>query len=146
MIINNRKIYFVKYDTELDWTKDLPMLNWLCILINNDCDKKYLVEAISKVINNDVSFICSIGRSSEATQILIDEELVFRDVDIENLYLPSHIIKTTWNSNYDEGIRFSIFGACHEEVEIDKVVVLDMSKGEETDRIFQILSEYQLTG
>ena len=103
-------------------------------------------EVISKIINNDVCYVCTVGQSCELTHDLVDEEIVFRKVDIEDHYLPKHDIMTTWHTDFDEGIWFAVFAANDEDVSIDKVVILDMTNGQERDRIVKLLEEYKVTG
>ena len=144
MNINDREIITVKYTTEQNWIKNVPQSNWLCILVDNDRQRNYLDEVISKIINNDVCYVCTVGQSCEKTHDLMDEEIVFREVDIEKLYLPNHHIMTTWHTAFDEGIWFAIFAAHHEEVSIDKIVVLDMTDGNELNRIDKILTDLKV--
>ncbi len=146
MTINDREIIIVKYTTEQNWIKNIPQSNWLCILVDNDKQRNYLDEVISKIINNDVCYVCTVGQSCEKTHALIDEEIVFREVDIEKLHLPNHHIMTTWHTDFDEGIWFAIFAAYHEEVSIDKIVVLDMTDGNELNRIDKLLTDLKVNG
>src|SRR5690606_25296387 len=104
MTLNEREIRFVTYSTERNWVSELPKSNWLCILVDNDRPRKYLNEVISKIVNNDVCWISTIGQQCERNHDLIDEEIAFRTVDIEDLYLPNHEITTTWHHDFDEGI------------------------------------------
>ena len=146
MTLNDREIFFVTYSTEKNWISELPKSNWLCILVDNDRPRNYINEVISKIIVNDVCWVCTVGKSCEKTHDLIDEEIVFRQVDIDDLYLPKHDIMTTWHTDFDEGIWFAIFAANDEDISIDKVVILDMTNGQERDRIMKLLEEYKLTG
>ena len=146
MTINDREIITVKYTTEQNWIKNIPQSNWLCILVDNDRQKNYVDEVISKIINNDVCYVCTVGQSCEKTHDLIDEEIVFREVDIEKLHLPNHHIMTTWHTDFDEAIWFAIFAAHHEEVSIDKIVVLDMTDENELNRIDKLLTDLKVNG
>ena len=143
MILNDRKIIFVTYSIEKNWTAELPKSNWLCILVDNDRTRNYIDEVISKIINYDVCWVSTVGRACEINHDLIDEEIVFRQVDIDDFYLPQHDITTTWHHDFDEGIWFSIFEANDENVSIDTVVILDMTAGQERERISKLLDEYK---
>lgn len=143
MTVNNREIVFVTYSTERNWAKELPKSNWLCILVDNDRPRHYIDEVISKIIGNDVCWVLTVGHSCELTHDLMDEEIAFRQVDIENLYLPKHDIMTTWHTDFDEGIWFGIHSACVEDVQIDKVVILDMTDGKGTKRIENLLNDFK---
>lgn len=146
MTINDREIITVKYTTEENWIKSIPQSSWLCILVDNNRQRTYLDEVISKIINNNVCYVCAVGQSCKKTHDLIDEEIVFREVDIEKLYLPKHHIMTTWHTDFDEGIWFALFAAHHDEVSIDKVVVLDMTNGVELPRIEKLLVDFEVNG
>lgn len=146
MIINDREIVTIKYTTEENWIKNIPKSNWLCILVDNNRQQTHLDEAVSKIINNDVCYVCTVGQSCEKTHDLIDEEIVFREVDIEKLHLPNHHIMTTWHNDFDEGFWFALFAAHHDKVSIDKVVVLDMTDSIELHRIEKLLVDLKANG
>ena len=140
MIISDREIIIVEYSTGTNWIEKLPHTNWLCVLVNNEKPRRYLDEVIKKIIDNNVCYVCTVGLSCELTHDLIDEEIVFREVDSEKLYLPNHLIVTTWHTDFAEGISFAILNAQHGEVEIKKVVILDMTDGKELNRINNLLT------
>jgi len=142
MIINAKDISIIRYSTSENWVKNLPNANWLCILLDNNRSRNYLNEVISKLIHHDVCYVCTIGKSCEKTHDLVDEEIIFRVVDIENPYLPKHSILTTWHTDFEEGIHFAIFSAQHERVLINKIVLLDMTEGAEISRINKLLDNY----
>jgi hypothetical protein len=144
MTMNDREIICVTYSTERNWAAELPKSNWLCILVDNDRTWNYVDEVISKIINNNVCWVSTVGQACEINHDLIDREIVFRQVDVENLYLPKDDIMTTWHHDFDEGIWFSIFAANDEQVSIDKVVILDMTDGQEKERITKLLDEYKV--
>jgi hypothetical protein len=140
--MNDREIIFVTYSTERNWTAELPKSNWLCILVDNDRKRNYIDEVISKLIKNDVCWVSTVGLACEINHDLIDEEILFRQMDIDDLYLPKHDIMTTWHHDFDEGVWFSIFAANDEDVLIDKVVILDMTEGYEREIIIKFLDEH----
>ena len=142
MTLNNRELIFITYSTEKNWEKDLPKNNWLCIVVDNDRPRQYIDEVISKIIENDVCWVLTVGQSCELIHDLVDEEIVFRQVDIDELYLPKHDIMTTWHTDFDGGIWFGIFAANDEDVQIDKVVILDMTAGEERQRITKLIDGF----
>jgi hypothetical protein len=142
MTLNNRELIFITYSTEKNWEKDLPKKNWLCIVVDNGRPRQYIDEVISKIIENDVCWVLTVGQSCELIHDLVDEEIVFRQVDIDDLYLPKHDIMTTWHMDFDEGIWFGIFAANDEDVQIDKVVILDMTAGEERQRITKLIDGF----
>jgi len=146
MTLNDREIILVTYSTERNGAADLPKSNWLCVLVDNDRPRNYIDEVILKLISNDVCYVCTVGQSCELNHDLIDEEIVFRKVEIDDHYLPKHDIMTTWHNDFDEGIWFAIFAAYGEDVSIDKVVILDMTNGHEKERIDGLLDGYKVSG
>jgi len=56
---------------------------------------------------------------------MADEEIVFRDVDIEPLHLPKHMIVSTGHENLEEGVWFGIFTASNDECEIEEIVIIN---------------------
>ncbi len=66
---------------------------------------------------------------------MFDEEVAYREAEIENLYLPDHYILTTQHYEFEEEIWFAVFAAYDDEVDIKEVVILDMTDGVETPRI-----------
>jgi hypothetical protein len=128
--INSRDVVFVEYHTAQNWFSQLPSRNWLCVLVSDDRDRNYLDEVISKIINKNVCYLCTVGKQCELVHDLADEEIVFREVDVDKPYLPEHGIITTWHHDFEEGIWFSIIAAHHDEIEIETVAILDMTNGQ----------------
>lgn len=144
MTLNNRELIFITYSTEKNWQKDLPKSNWLCILVDNDRAREYIDEVICKIIESDVCWVLTVGESCEHNHDLVDEEIVFRQVDIDDLYLPKHDIMTSWHTDFEEGIWFGIFAANDEDVQINKVVILDMTEGKEEQRIKKLIEKFKI--
>jgi hypothetical protein len=142
MNLNDREIIYITYSTERNWANELPKSNWLCVLVDNDRPRNYLDEVINKVISNDVVWISTVGTSCEKTHDLIDDEIQFREEETEESYLPEHDIMTTWHTDFENGIWFSIFAANYEEISIDKIVVLDMTENKERERIERLIEEF----
>ncbi len=93
MILNSREIVFVEYSTERNWYNEIPSKNWLCVFVSDDRDRNYLDEVIAKILVKEVLYVCAIGNQCETVHDLVDEEIVYREV--EKLYLPKHEIMTT---------------------------------------------------
>jgi len=144
--INNRRIELLEYFPEEDWFNRLPSKNWLCILLTNDTDRKYINELITKIIEKNVCYVCSIGMQCEKVHDLIDEEISFRETSTKVKDIPSHFIMTTWHNNFEEGIWFAFFAAQHEEVEIEKVIIIDMTNGQEIERLENTLYKIKNEG
>ncbi|GGK80092.1 hypothetical protein ACD591_08070 [Rufibacter glacialis] len=134
-VINNRKVKLVGYSTEKNWLDQLPNKDWLCILVVNDKPRRYIGEVITKIIAKDVGYICTMGSQAELVHDLADEEIGYRYAEIEEAYLPSHSIITTWHNDFEDGIWFALFAADSEEFNIKDVVILDMTDGQENQRL-----------
>lgn len=126
--ILKKEIYYSQFSTERNWTKDFPEENWAIIIIAYQKNLNYFREIINKCINRNVAFITSVGNQSDFIHDLADEEIIFREVDVEKLYLPKHPIITVANEDFENGIWEGVYISLNEEVEIKKVVILDVEK------------------
>ncbi|CAG5070017.1 hypothetical protein DYBT9623_02757 [Dyadobacter sp. CECT 9623] len=133
--LNNRRIDIIEYNTYTNWASQLPNSNWLCILVSDDRERRYLDEVINKIIARDVCWVAAIGNQCELLHDLVDEEVAFRGVDIDSLYLPKHDIMTTFHRDFQEGIWFSIYAAHDEEFEIETITILDLTSGKRKKEI-----------
>lgn len=144
-LINDRKIHLIDYRTDYNWTKNLPEKNWLCIIHNNTKERNYIDEIASKIIDKNVCYICTTGNLCEAGHDFIDEIIVYREADIENYFLPDHVIMTTWDYKLKEGLWYGIYGAVH-YVEIKEVVIINMENSIEHDKIRKTLVDLKNEG
>lgn len=126
--ILNKEIYYSQFSTDGNWIKKFPEENWAIIIIADEKNLNYFSEIINKCINKNVAFITSVGNQSNLIHDLADEEIIFREVDIEKLYLPKHPIITIANEDFENGIWEGVYISLNEEVEIKKVVILDVEK------------------
>ncbi|ADB41541.1 hypothetical protein Slin_5575 [Spirosoma linguale DSM 74] len=139
--INSRDVIYIQYNTSNNWFSQLPNQNWLCVLVSDDRDRNYLDEGISKIINNSVCCLCCVGKQCELVNDLADEEIAFREVNVDKPYLPDHDIMTTWHADFEEGVWFSVIAAYHKEVDIRTVVILDMTSGQRIAEIQNALDK-----
>ena len=126
--IINRQITFEVYDTSKNWIADFPTENWALVIVADDENKNYFDEIIRKAIDRNVGYIHCVGKQHDLIHNMADEEIVFRDVDIEKLHLPKHIIMTTGIEDFENGIWYGIYVTHNEETEINHVVILDITK------------------
>ena len=89
--IINRQITFEVYDTSKNWIADFPTENWALVIVAEDENKNYFDEIIRKAIDRNVGYIHCVGKQHDLIHNMVDEEIVFRDVDIEKLHLPIFI-------------------------------------------------------
>ena len=124
--ILERDIKFEVYDTSKNWIADFPTENWALVIIAEEENRNYFDEIIRKAIDRNVGYIHSIGKQHDLIHNIADEEIVIRDV--ENLYLPKHVIMTTGDEDFEDGMWYGIYVTLNEETEINQVVVLDVTK------------------
>ncbi|MGI4739712.1 MAG: DUF7684 family protein [Janthinobacterium lividum] len=105
----------------------MPSQDWLCVLWLNATPTNYLDEVFAKIIGCDVCYVCCIGKQCELAHDLLDEEIVYREVEEPPLYLPKHSIMTTWHDDLEEGLWFAIHAAHQYPTDINTVIILDMT-------------------
>lgn len=124
--ILDRKISFEEFDTSKNWIADFPSKNWCLVIIAEEANRIYFDEIIRKAIDRNVGYIFSVGKQHNLIHDMADEEIVIRDV--ENLYLPKHLIMTAGEEDFENGIWSGIYTTHQEETEIDQVIILDVTK------------------
>lgn len=138
MVINDKEVSVVAYHTDKKWVAALPSKYWLCIVVINEQVRHHAEEVVAELLSRDVAWISTVGQQCEWAHDLLDEEIAFREV--ESLYLPPHLVMTTWHPDFEEGLWFALFAAESEEVAFQRVAILDMSAGVEQERIRAYLS------
>ena len=124
--IHDRKIKFEVYDTSKNWIADFPNEKWCLVIITEDENNKYFDEIIRKAIDRNVGYIFSVGKQQDLIHNMADEEILSRDV--ENLYLPKHIVMTAGEEDFENGIWCGIYITHQDETEIEQVIILDVTK------------------
>jgi len=84
----------VEFDTAKNWILDFPTDNWCLILITDEKQTNYFDKIIRKAIDQNVGYICGVGQQADLIHMMADEEIVFREVDIDDYYLPKPHIMT----------------------------------------------------
>jgi hypothetical protein len=131
-ILNDRSIIYQRHALDVNWAKAMPTKRWVLLVIIDGKQRSILDEISRKAIDHGPYYICCVGRQSERLHDMIDEEIGFREVDIEDHYLPDHGIMTTWDSDLNEALWFAVFAAVHDDG-INTVLCLDASdEGVET--------------
>ena len=121
-------IKFVEFDTEKNWISDFPNKNWCLIIIADEKNTNYFDEIIRKSIDKNVGYICGVGKQNELIHKMADEEIEFRNVDIDNYYLPEHVIMTIGEKDFDNGIWFGLNLTYNSETDINEIIILDVTK------------------
>jgi hypothetical protein len=119
----DRELYYSTSESE--WEKQLPYDNWCLILISNSNDEKILDKIISKSITNNVEYICGIGTKHDYIHNQADSDYVMRDIGESKHPKPKYHIMTVGDEELDEGIWFGLNLAFNEDVEINKIHIID---------------------
>ena len=141
--IINRQITFEVYDTSKNWIADFPTENWALVIIAEEENRNYFDEIIRKAIERNVSYIHSVGKQHDLIHDMADEEIVFREVDIEKLYLPKHLIMTTGVEDFENGIWYGVYVTHNEETEINQVVILDVTK-KSFEKTLELIRKFEM--
>ncbi len=126
--ITDRKISFEEYDTSKNWIEKIPSDNWCLIIIADEKEQNYFDEIIIKSIDRNVGYICGVGKQHDLIHEKAYEEIVFREVDIDDYYLPKHCIMTVGDEDFEKGIWFGLNLTFNPETEINEIVILDLTK------------------
>jgi thiamine phosphate synthase YjbQ (UPF0047 family) len=111
-----------------NWSSEFPTANWCLVILADEKNQNYFNEIINKSIEKNVGCICSVGKQHDFIHDLADEEIVFREVDIENLYLPEHLIITIGTEDFENGIWSGIYLTENNETKITQTVIIDLTK------------------
>ena len=139
--ILDREIKFEVYDTSKNWIADLPKEKWCLVIIAEEENRNYFDEIIRKAIDKNVAYIHSVGKQYDLIHDLADEEIVIREV--ENLYLPKHVIMTTGDEDFENGIWFGTYITHNEETEITEVIILDVSRNAR-EKTIELVKKFEL--
>jgi hypothetical protein len=131
--INDRQVLYIKHDLATVWFKDLPKSNWLLFTISDRDLPEIFNEVARRSIDNNVVYVCSSGPESESFNSAMDDAIMIRDV--ENVYLPKYCILTTSSTDIGNEYWHAIFSAMGETETISKIICLDLTSGEHTDKL-----------
>ncbi|MBP6215282.1 MAG: hypothetical protein KA399_03695 [Chitinophagaceae bacterium] len=134
--LNDRQIFFTNVRVDLHWFDKLPSSNWLAFTIADTADKELLSDTTKKCLDSNVLYTCNAGQLGSDTEDYFDEEIVWRQVQIEERTGKPQDYKTspmtTSHRNFDEGFWFATTvanaTAYDEYIPIDKVVCIDMTQ------------------
>ncbi|WP_143955617.1 hypothetical protein [Robertkochia solimangrovi] len=118
----------MEFDTTKNWISDFPTDHWCLIIIADEKHTYYFDEIIRKSIDRNVGYICGVGKQADLIHDMADEEIEFRDVDIDDYYLPNHVIMTVGEEDFENGIWFGLNLTFNYETDIDEIIIIDMTK------------------
>ena len=133
---NDRRIFYSNVRVDLQWFDKLPSTNWLAFTIADTADKDLLSDTTIKCLDKNVLYTCSVGQLRSETEDYFDQEIVWRQVQIEEKTGKSQDYETspmtTSHKNFDEGFWFAIqsaYATAYDKyIPIDKVVCIDMTQ------------------
>ena len=119
----DRALYYLT--TNNDWTTLIPDDNWCLILISNLENEQLLDKIISSSISNNVGYICGIGTKHNYIHNQADVDYISRDTGESKLPKPKYHIMTVGDEDFEEGIWFGLMNTLNDDVEIDKIFIID---------------------
>ena len=140
--ITDRTIKFVEFDTAKNWISDFPTNNWCLIIIADEKQTNYFDEIIRKSIDRNVGYICGVGKQADLIHNMADEEIEFRDVDIDDHYLPMHVIMTVGDLDFENGIWFGLHLTFNSETEINEIIIVDVTK-KAFDKTTELIKKFE---
>lgn len=121
-----------------NWKNELPKSGRLVLPIGHNRDK-YLIAEIDSCLNNGVNYVCTLGQQCEFIRDRFDDSVVMRRIknglSVESEEDFEFEPMTTWHNDFDDGVRFAIHSAYDDYVEIEKVVLLNMTDDGELERV-----------
>ena len=136
--IHDRDVKYVEFNTTANWVAHFPNENWVLVIIADNRNQNYFDEIIRKAIDRNVIWISSVGKQQELIHDISDEEILIRE--IENLYLPEHLIMTIGETKFEDGIFNGIFLPIQAEENLKEVILLDVDKSH-LEKIEKILKK-----
>ncbi|WP_426670742.1 DUF7684 family protein [Mucilaginibacter sp. McL0603] len=140
-IVNNRKVFYQKYDKNISWGDDFSNGNWLVFAIVSNRKKTELFEISKELIDNNLCYACCTGEQGELLHDIIDDNIVARE--IERGYPSSVDIITTWHADVENGLWFSIYAANNEQMQIDTIICLDANGSDLEGDISNLLGMFK---
>jgi hypothetical protein len=142
--INGRQIKYLKTDNS-NWELKLPTGNWLVIPFGDTKDVKAIGRAANACLDRKVNYVCTIGQACELIHDLFDEKIVERvyvkDQPLDTTIYGEGEPMTTWHNDTGEGLWFSINAAFADKVDIETVIILDMTENGGLDVIEKMLTK-----
>lgn len=138
--INHKHILFIEFDLSQKWFELFPNSNWALVVITEEKERTHFDEIVRKAIDKNVGYIHSVGKQHNFIHELADEEIVFREV--ENEYLPAHLIITAGEENFEQGIWNGIYLSHHLETEIQTIFIFDTTRHYH-DKVLDLLRRFE---
>ena len=122
----NRKVYYQAYSTDSDWAKELPNSNWCAIILTEEYFELCFKEVISKIADNNVGYVVSIGPYGNLIENWTDLEFVDRDIDPDRTAMPHHVM-TISDEDFEEGLWSGLNITFSPDTEILELIIIDLT-------------------
>jgi hypothetical protein len=139
----NRDVYYISTKTD-NWTNFLPTNNWLALPICDHRDTELLDKVAHSCLDNNVTYICTVGQECELTHDWFDETILERriksgqPVDTPDDFEDEPM--TTWHNDFEEGFWFALTSAYEGDKEINKVVCIDLTNSNHKEKLNSLLT------
>lgn len=124
-ILNNRNIFYQSYAAENVWAKHYPDANWLAIIITSGRPKADLFNIAKNIIERNVCYVCCASDQGELLHDIVDEEILIRQLGLDNNRSPKTDAITTWHNNIPDGLWYAIYTADDDLTPVTDVICLD---------------------
>jgi len=121
-----KEIKFLKCKPGEDTIRNLPSSNWCLIILANDNQTDYFNEIINNAIDNNVAYICGVGKQHDLIHELADEELSYRYTEVSQKHYPKHVVITVGNEDIEKGLWSGVYASEHPDVPIQQIIIIDM--------------------
>lgn len=143
--INRRQAKYLSTTDNSDWETHLPNENWLVIPFGDTEDIELITKVANACLDKHVNYVCTIGGACELIHDIFDEEIVNR-IYVKEEPMDKSIYgdgepMTTWYKDIEEGLWFSFNTAFADKVDIDSVIILDMTENGGLELIQEMLTK-----
>jgi hypothetical protein len=142
--INGRQVKYLSMTNNSDWEEKLPTKDWLVVPFGHTKDIKLISKVAITCLDRKVNYVCTIGLACELIHDIFDEEIVERKYvkdQWDNSIYGEGEPMTTWDNDTEKGIWFSINAAFADKVDIDTVMILDMTENGGLEIVEKTLSK-----
>jgi hypothetical protein len=130
--VDERTICYLDIEQDLSELKAADLKNWGLFVIEDNFRNPILHEFADICIDKDVLYMCAAGKACSQIDDLFDLTMVIRELEggkMPSWYLSKEdVLMTTWHYDFEEGFWFVAHTACYENFEIDKVLVVNLTK------------------
>ena len=147
--VANKQILYCNTRLNNNWGIFLPNSNWLAFTIANEEDKDFLDNVVDECLNHGVCYTYSTGELCSLTDDYFDEEIVWREIQKEELTgEPANYEKTpmtNFSRNFSEGFWFAVefaeatFGEAY--IPINTIVCIDCTKNQVRKHLIELVEK-----